>query len=179
VHRCVEKARDVALSYPAASAARAPGLETNFREETRPTSSAAGGALRAGRAHQAVRTLTEASYAPEMAYFECLHEVKLIVDLIYEGGIASITTRSQQCRIREYVARTEDRHRRDEVGDARDAGRIRAANTRYPRESRRRPRRRRRMMAEHPIEQVGAATFDDAVDRQGTSSSINRGTELG
>ena len=46
-------------------------------------------------------TLVEAGYAPEMAYFECLHEVKLIVDLIYEGGIANMNySISQHSRIR-------------------------------------------------------------------------------
>ena len=47
------------------------------------------GGLRRAHAH-GFETLVEAGYAPEMAYFECLHEVKLIVDLIYEGGIANM-----------------------------------------------------------------------------------------
>ena len=54
-----------------------------------------------------------------MAYFECLHEVKLIVDLIYEGGIANMNySISNNAEYGEYVTGPEDRHRRDEEGDA-------------------------------------------------------------
>ena len=59
-------------------------------------------------------TLVEAGYAPEMAYFECLHELKLIVDLIYEGGIANMNySISNNAEYGEYVTRPEDHHRRD------------------------------------------------------------------
>ena len=58
-------------------------------------------------------TLVEAGYAPEMAYFECLHEVKLIVDLIYEGGIANMRySISQHRRIRRLHHRPAHHHRR-------------------------------------------------------------------
>ena len=86
------KARDVALSYAAAiGGARAGVIETNFREETETDlfgeqTVLCGGLVELIKA--GYETLIEAGYAPEMAYFECLHEVKLIVDLIYEGGIA-------------------------------------------------------------------------------------------
>ena len=68
-------------------------IETNFREEPKPTCSAnkavlCGGAVELVKA--GFETLVEAGYAPEMAYFECLHELKLIVDLMYEGGIANM-----------------------------------------------------------------------------------------
>ena len=87
-------ARDIALSYAAANGgARAGVIETNFREETE-TDLFGEQAVLCGGATALVQagfdTLVEAGYAPEMAYFECLHELKLIVDLMYEGGIANM-----------------------------------------------------------------------------------------
>jgi ketol-acid reductoisomerase len=68
-------------------------IETNFKEETE-TDLFGEQAVLCGGAVELVKmgfeTLTEAGYAPEMAYFECLHELKLIVDLMYEGGIANM-----------------------------------------------------------------------------------------
>jgi len=88
------KARDIALSYAAANGGTKGGvIETNFREETE-TDLFGEQAVLCGGAVELVKmgfeTLTEAGYAPEMAYFECLHELKLIVDLMYEGGIANM-----------------------------------------------------------------------------------------
>jgi len=88
------KARDIALSYAAANGgARAGVIETNFREETE-TDLFGEQAVLCGGASALVQAgfevLVEAGYAPEMAYFECLHELKLIVDLMYEGGIADM-----------------------------------------------------------------------------------------
>ena len=93
-HDASKKARDVALSYAAAiGGARAGVIETNFREETE-TDLFGEQAVLCGGTVELIKagyeTLVEAGYAPEMAYFECLHEVKLIVDLIYEGGIANM-----------------------------------------------------------------------------------------
>ena len=87
-------ARDVALSYATANGGgRAGIIETNFREETE-TDLFGEQAVLCGGAVELIKagfeTLVEAGYAPEMAYFECLHELKLIVDLIYEGGIANM-----------------------------------------------------------------------------------------
>jgi ketol-acid reductoisomerase len=88
------KAHATALSYAAAiGGGRAGIIETNFREETETDLFGeqvvlCGGLVELIKA--GFETLTEAGYAPEMAYFECLHEVKLIVDLIYEGGIANM-----------------------------------------------------------------------------------------
>lgn len=87
-------AKDVALSYAAAiGGARAGVIETNFREETE-TDLFGEQAVLCGGLAQLIKygyeTLVEAGYAPEMAYFECLHEMKLIVDLIYEGGIKNM-----------------------------------------------------------------------------------------
>jgi ketol-acid reductoisomerase len=88
------KAHDVALSYAAAiGGGRAGVIETTFREETETDLFGEQVVLCGGLVElikSGFETLTEAGYAPEMAYFECLHEVKLIVDLIYEGGIANM-----------------------------------------------------------------------------------------
>ena len=88
------KARDICLSYASANGGgRAGIIETSFREETE-TDLFGEQAVLCGGATALVQagfeTLTEAGYAPEMAYFECLHELKLIVDLMYEGGIANM-----------------------------------------------------------------------------------------
>jgi ketol-acid reductoisomerase len=86
-----KKARDVALSYAAAiGGARAGVIETNFREETE-TDLFGEQAVLCGGVSELVKagfdTLVEAGYAPEIAYFECFHELKLIVDLFYQGGL--------------------------------------------------------------------------------------------
>ena len=88
------KAKDIALSYASANGGgRAGVIETTFKEETE-TDLFGEQAVLCGGATALVQagfeTLTEAGYAPEMAYFECLHELKLIVDLMYEGGIANM-----------------------------------------------------------------------------------------
>ena len=88
------KAKDIAMSYAAAiGGGRAGIIETNFREECE-TDLFGEQAVLCGGLVELIRagfeTLTEAGYSPEMAYFECLHEVKLIVDLIYEGGISNM-----------------------------------------------------------------------------------------
>ena len=86
--------KDLALAYASAiGGGRAAVIETTFREETETDlfgeqSVLCGGLTELIRA--GYETLVEAGYSPEMAYFECLHEVKLIVDLIYEGGIANM-----------------------------------------------------------------------------------------
>ena len=86
-------AMEIALSYAASiGGGRAGVIETTFREECE-TDLFGEQAVLCGGLVELIRagfeTLVEAGYAPEMAYFECLHEVKLIVDLIYEGGIAT------------------------------------------------------------------------------------------
>ena len=88
------KARALALSYASAiGGGRAGVIETTFREETE-TDLFGEQAVLCGGVTSLVQagfeTLTEAGYAPEMAYFECLHELKLIVDLMYEGGLANM-----------------------------------------------------------------------------------------
>src|SRR6195256_3643412 len=101
-------ARDIALSYAMANGGGKAGIiETNFREETE-TDLFGEQAVLCGGAVELIKagfeTLTEAGYAPEMAYFECLHELKLIVDLIYEGGIANMNySISNNAEYGEYV----------------------------------------------------------------------------
>jgi ketol-acid reductoisomerase len=85
------KAMENALAYAAALGnLRAGAIETSFKEETE-SDLFGEQAVLCGGAAELIRagfeTLTEAGYAPEIAYFECLHELKLIVDLIYEGGL--------------------------------------------------------------------------------------------
>ena len=88
------KAKEMALAYAGAIGAGRVGiLETTFREETETDlfgeqAVLCGGAT--GLVLAGYETLVEAGYAPEMAYFECLHELKLIVDLMYQGGISNM-----------------------------------------------------------------------------------------
>jgi ketol-acid reductoisomerase len=103
------KARDLALSYAAANGGGKAGIiETNFREETE-TDLFGEQAVLCGGTVELIKagyeTLVDAGYAPEMAYFECLHELKLIVDLIYEGGIAHMNySISNNAEYGEYVS---------------------------------------------------------------------------
>ena len=97
------------ISSPAAiGGARAGVIETNFREETE-TDLFGEQAVLCGGTVELIKagyeTLVEAGYAPEMAYFECLHELKLIVDLIYEGGIGNMNySISNNAEYGEYVS---------------------------------------------------------------------------
>lgn len=88
------RAKELALSYASANGGgRAGIIETNFKEETETDLFGEQVVLCGGTTalvQAGFEVLTEAGYAPEMAYFECLHELKLIVDLLYEGGIANM-----------------------------------------------------------------------------------------
>jgi ketol-acid reductoisomerase len=134
------RAKDIALSYASANGGgRAGVIETNFREETE-TDLFGEQAVLCGGATALVQagfeTLVEAGYAPEMAYFECLHELKLIVDLMYEGGIANM---------RYSISNTA------EYGDLTRGPRIITDETRAE---------MRRIGREHPIEVVGERLRD-------------------
>ncbi len=164
------KARDIALAYAAANGgARAGVIETNFREETE-TDLFGEQAVLCGGAVELVKmgfeTLTEAGYAPEMAYFECLHELKLIVDLIYEGGIANMNySISNNAEYGEYVtgpavineqSRAAMRQALKNIQNGDYAKRfILEGSTNYPEMT-----ARRRLNAEHPIEIVGEKLRD-------------------
>jgi ketol-acid reductoisomerase len=160
-----KKARDMAISYAAAIGGGKAGIiETNFKEETETDlfgeqTVLCGGCVELVKA--GFDTLVEAGYAPEMAYFECLHELKLIVDLMYEGGIGTMNySISNNAEYGEYVSGPKIidegvRQRMKEV-----LGRIQSGE--YAREFVLENRAgaptllsRRRMTAELPIEKVG------------------------
>jgi ketol-acid reductoisomerase len=159
------KAKDLALSYAAANGGTKGGvIETDFREETE-TDLFGEQAVLCGGAVELVKagfeTLVEAGYAPEMAYFECLHELKLIVDLMYEGGIANMNySISNNAEYGEYVTgpkviNDETRYAMQECLANIQNGSyakqfILEGRTNYPEMT-----ARRRLNAAHPIEQVG------------------------
>jgi ketol-acid reductoisomerase len=161
-----KKARDMALSYASAIGGGKAGIiETNFKEETETDlfgeqTVLCGGCVELVKA--GFDTLVDAGYAPEMAYFECLHELKLIVDLMYEGGIGTMNySISNNAEYGEYVSGPKVidegvRRRMKEI-----LGRIQSGE--YAKEFVLENRAgaptllsRRRMTAEHPIEKVGA-----------------------
>ena len=158
-------AHDLFLSYGAAiGGGRAGIIETSFKEECETDLFGeqvvlCGGLVELIRA--GYETLVEAGYAPEMAYFECLHEVKLIVDLIYEGGIANMNySISNNAEFGEYVtgprlitAETKKEMRRvlDDIQSGDYAKRFILEN----RAGAPTLLSKRRLMAEHPIEVVG------------------------
>ncbi len=159
------KARDLALSYAAANGGGKAGvIETNFREETE-TDLFGEQAVLCGGAVELIKagfeTLTEAGYSPEMAYFECLHELKLIVDLIYEGGIANMNySISNNAEYGEYV--TGPKIVTDETRAAMRKALKDIQTGEYAKSFILENRAgaptllsRRRLMAEHPIEVVG------------------------
>ena len=163
---CSFRSGEKILSYAAANGGTRGGvIETSFREETETDLFGEQVVLCGGLTaliQAGFETLVEAGYAPEMAYFECLHEVKLIVDLIYEGGIAnmrySISNNaeygdvSRGPRIITDETRAEMRKilRQIQTGEYAKSF-ILEGRTGYPSMT-----ARRRLTAEHSIEQVGA-----------------------
>ena len=121
-------AGDRACPTPARSAAAGPASsETTFKEECE-TDLFGEQVVLCGGLVELIKggfeTLVEAGYAPEMAYFECLHEVKLIVDLIYEGGIANMNySISNTAEYGEYISRPPHHYVGDEGRDEAGAGR--------------------------------------------------------
>ena len=160
------KARDTALSYASAIGGGRTGIiETTFKDETE-TDLFGEQAVLCGGAVELVKagfeTLVEAGYAPEMAYFECLHELKLIVDLMYEGGIANMNySISNNAEYGEYVtgpkvineqSRQAMREALHNIQTGEYAKRfILEGQTNYPEMT-----AHRRLNAAHEIEQVGA-----------------------
>ena len=159
------KARDVALSYAAANGGTKGGvIDTDFRQETE-TDLFGEQAVLCGGLVELIKTgfetLTEAGYAPEMAYFECLHEMKLIVDLIYEGGIANMNySISNNAEYGEYVTGVEVINDKSREAMRRALKRIQSGEyakmfiqegaSNYPSMT-----ARRRQNAAHPVEQIG------------------------
>jgi len=158
-------AKNICLSYASAIGGGRSGIiETTFRDETE-TDLFGEQAVLCGGAVELVKagfeTLTEAGYAPEMAYFECLHELKLIVDLMYEGGIANMNySISNNAEYGEYVSgpkvineesRKAMREALTNIQKGDYAKRfVMEGMTGYPEMT-----AQRRLIAEHPIEQVG------------------------
>jgi len=160
-----KKARDIALSYAAAiGGGRAGIIETNFKEETETDlfgeqTVLCGGCVELVKA--GFETLVDAGYAPEMAYFECLHELKLIVDLMYEGGIGTMNySISNNAEYGEYVTGpkiiTEDTKKamRAALADI-QSGEYAKSFILENRAGAPTLLSRRRMTAEHEIEKVG------------------------
>ena len=158
-------AHDVGLSYASAVGGGRSGIiETTFQEECE-TDLFGEQAVLCGGLVELIKagyeTLVEAGYAPEMAYFECLHEVKLIVDLIYEGGIANMNySISNTAEYGEYVTgpriitqetKTEMKRVLEDIQSGRFT-RDWMLENRVHQTSFKATRRRN---AEHPIEQVG------------------------
>ncbi|MDR2451217.1 MAG: ketol-acid reductoisomerase [Candidatus Accumulibacter sp.] len=165
-----KKARDIALSYAAANGGTKGGvIETTFREETETDLFGEQCVLCGGLVElikTGFETLVAAGYAPEMAYFECLHEVKLIVDLIYEGGIANMNySISNNAEFGEYLTGPEIINassreamkkalKRIQNGEYAKAF-IQEGGINYPSMT-----ASRRLMAEHPVEKVGSQLRD-------------------
>ncbi len=159
-------ALELALSYASAiGGGRAGVIETSFREETETDLFGEQVVLCGGLVElikSGYETLVEAGYAPEMAYFECLHEVKLIVDLMYEGGIATMNySISNTAEFGEYrsgpriisaAVRAEMKRVLDDIQSGRFArewvSECQAGQPSF--------KAMRRRLAGHPIEEVGA-----------------------
>ncbi|MFT4046600.1 MAG: ketol-acid reductoisomerase [Solimonas sp.] len=158
-------AKEIALSYASAIGGGRSGIiETTFKEETE-TDLFGEQAVLCGGAVELVKagfeTLVEAGYAPEMAYFECLHELKLIVDLMYEGGVATMNySISNNAEYGEYVTgpkviNAESRKAMKQCLEDIQTGKYAKAfvlegKTGYPEMT-----AQRRLNAAHPIEVVG------------------------
>ena len=158
-------ALEIALSYASAiGGGRAGIIETTFKEECETDlfgeqTVLCGGLVELIKA--GFETLVEAGYAPEMAYFECLHEVKLIVDLIYEGGIANMNySISNTAEYGEYVTgpkiiTAETRKAMKEALENIQSGRFARDWMLENRVNQASFKATRRKLAEHPIEEIG------------------------
>jgi ketol-acid reductoisomerase len=159
-------AKNVAMSYAAGVGGGRTGIiETTFKDETE-TDLFGEQAVLCGGCVELVKagfeTLVDAGYAPEMAYFECLHELKLIVDLMYEGGIANMNySISNNAEFGEYVTGPEVINEESRYAMREALRRIQdgeyakmfiiEGQTNYPSMT-----ARRRNNAAHPIERIGA-----------------------
>ncbi len=160
------QAREIALAYATAlGGGRAGIIETNFREETETDLFGEQTVLCGGITALILagfETLVEAGYSPEMAYFECLHETKLIVDLIYEGGLANM--RYSISNTAEYgdftrgprVVGEEARKAMKEILQEIQSGQFAREFILENQSGAPMLKAKRRLSREHPIEQVGA-----------------------
>ena len=159
------KARDLALSYASAIGGGKSGIiETTFKDECE-TDLFGEQAVLCGGVVELIKkgfeTLTEAGYPPEMAYFECLHEVKLIVDLIYEGGIANMNySISNTAEYGEYVSGKKivddkTKERMKEVLKDIQSGKFTRDWMKENESGQKNFLQMRKDLADHPIEKVG------------------------
>lgn len=159
-------AKEIALSYASAVGGGRSGIiETTFKEECETDLFGEQAVLCGGVSaliQAGFETLTEAGYAPEMAYFECLHEVKLIVDLIYEGGIANMrysvsnTAEYGDYTVGPRIITKKTKEEMKKVLDDIQSGRFARDWVLENRAGAPSFKATRRKQAEHPIEEVGA-----------------------
>jgi ketol-acid reductoisomerase len=159
------KARDLALSYAVAIGGGKSGIiETTFREECETDLFGEQIVLCGGLVElikNGFETLVEAGYSPEMAYFECLHEVKLIVDLIYEGGIANMNySISNTAEYGEYVSgkkiiNSDTKKRMKEILSDIQSGKFAKQWMDECKNGQKNFLKMRKDLSNHPIEQVG------------------------
>ena len=159
------KAKDLALSYAVAIGGGKSGvIETTFREECETDLFGEQTILCGGLVElikNGFETLVEAGYSPEMAYFECLHEVKLIVDLIYEGGIANMNySISNTAEYGEYVSgkkivNSETKKRMKEILSDIQSGKFAKQWMDECKGGQKNFLKMRKELADHPIEKVG------------------------
>ena len=159
------KARDLALSYATAiGGGKAGVIETNFKEECETDLFGEQSVLCGGLVElikNGYETLVEAGYSPEMAYFECVHEVKLIVDLIYEGGIANMNySISNTAEYGEYVSGkkiidSKTKERMKEILKDIQSGKFAKQWMNECKNGQKNFLKTRKELSEHPIEKVG------------------------
>ena len=159
------KARDLALSYASAiGGGKAGVIETNFKDECETDLFGEQSVLCGGLVElikNGYETLVEAGYSPEMAYFECVHEVKLIVDLIYEGGIANMNySISNTAEYGEYVSGkkiidNKTKERMKEILKDIQSGKFAKQWVDECKNGQKNFLKMRKELSEHPIEKVG------------------------
>jgi len=159
------QARDLALSYATAiGGGRAGVIETNFKEECETDLFGEQSVLCGGLVElikNGYETLVEAGYSPEIAYFECVHEVKLIVDLIYEGGIANMNySISNTAEYGEYVSGkkiidNKTKERMKEILKDIQSGKFAKQWVDECKNGQKNFLKMRKELSEHPIEKVG------------------------
>ncbi len=159
------KAKDLALSYACAiGGGKAGVIETNFKEECETDLFGEQTVLCGGLVElikNGYETLVEAGYSPEMAYFECVHEVKLIVDLIYEGGIANMNySISNTAEYGEYITGkkivdSNTKKKMKEVLEDIQSGKFAKQWMDENKNGQKNFLKMRKELADHPIEKVG------------------------
>ena len=164
------KARDLALSYASAIGGGKSGIiETTFKDECETDLFGEQSVLCGGLVElikNGYETLVEAGYDPEMAYFECLHEVKLIVDLIYEGGIANMNySISNTAEYGEYISgkkivNADTKKRMKEILSDIQSGKFAKQWMDENKNGQKNFLKMRKELAEHPIEKIGKKLRD-------------------